>query len=102
MDKKSIKVGIIEIWTILAIVLHFCDVGYFAKWSVIDWPWHWSCCCLLIWEWIVVIVLLLVFSIIAKREKKRRYKHVIDKLEENGHYRAAESIKKAMDDGVLK
>lgn len=65
MDKKSIKVGIIEIWTILAIVLHFCDVGYFAKWPVIDWPWHWSCCCLLIWEWIVVIVLLLVFSIIA-------------------------------------
>ena len=60
MDKKSIKVGIIEIWTILAIVLHFCDVGNFAKWSVIDWPWH----C--------------------------------------GHYRAAESLKKAMDDGVLK
>lgn len=30
--------GIIEVWTIVAIVLHFCGVGTFASWPVIASP----------------------------------------------------------------
>lgn len=38
--------GIIEVWTLIAIVLHCCDVKYFANLPIIDWPWNWSCLCL--------------------------------------------------------
>lgn len=94
MDKKSIKVGIIETWTILAIVLHFCDVGYFAKWPVIDWPWHWSCCCLILWEWIVAFVLLLVFIVMKNKERRRKLEKCIEWLESHGRNEEAEMLKK--------
>ena len=97
MDKKSIKVGIIEIWTILAIVLHFCDVGYFAKWSVIDWPWHWSCCCLLIWEWIVAIILLPFCFVMKKKERLRNLEKCIEQLESQGRNGEAEMLKKELE-----
>ena len=97
MDKKSIKVGIIETWTILAIVLHFCDVGYFAKWPVIDWPWHWSCCCLLIWYWIVFIVLLSICSVMKKSETRSKLEKCIEQLESQGRNGEAEMLKKELE-----
>ena len=97
MDKKSINVGILEIWTILAIVLHFCDVGYFAKWPVIDWPWHWSCCCLLIWYWIVFIVLLSICSVMEKSETRSKLEKCIEQLESQGRNGEAEMLKKELE-----
>lgn len=97
MDKKSINVGIIETWTILAIVLHFCDVGYFAKWPVIDWPWHWSCCCLLIWYWIVFIVLLSICSVMKKSETRSKLEKCIEQLESQGRNGEAEMLKKELE-----
>lgn len=43
--------GIIETWTMIAVVLHICGVGFFEGWPIIALPWHWSCFCLFIWEW---------------------------------------------------
>lgn len=40
---------IIELWTIIAVVLHLCGVGCFAEWPVIAGPFTWSCMCLEIW-----------------------------------------------------
>lgn len=50
------KMGIIEIWSILAVVLHFCGVGAFAEWPVIAGPTTWSCLCLEIWVFIIYFV----------------------------------------------
>lgn len=49
---------LITIWSLVAIILHFADVGAFKKWPVISWPWKWSCLCLL--EWCLGILFALV------------------------------------------
>lgn len=41
--------GIIEIWTIIAVVLKLCGVGVFADWPIIAAPFTWSCMCLELW-----------------------------------------------------
>jgi len=41
--------GITEIWTLVALILHFCGVGAFAEWPAIAGPFTWSCCTLEIW-----------------------------------------------------
>lgn len=50
--------GIIELWTIVAVVLHFCGVGCFAEWQVIAGPLTWSCMCLEIWVFMLYAALL--------------------------------------------
>lgn len=52
--------GVIELWTIVAIILHFCGVGAFASWPVIAGPFTWSCCTLEIWVFIVFIAIVLI------------------------------------------
>lgn len=49
---------LIALWSLIAIILHFADVGAFRKWPVISWPWKWSCLCFL--EWCLGILLALV------------------------------------------
>ena len=47
------------IWSLVAVILHFSDVGKFKDWPVIDWPWRWSCLCLLEWFLIILASLLI-------------------------------------------
>ena len=54
--------GIIELWTILAVVLKLCGVGVFANWHIIAGPFTWSCMCLELW---VVMFYLFLFGIYA-------------------------------------
>lgn len=49
--------GIIELWTIVAVVLHLCGVGCFAEWQVIAGPFTWSCMCLEIWVFMLYAAL---------------------------------------------
>ena len=49
---------IITIWTLVAIILHFCGVGAFASWPVIAGPLTWSCCFVFIWDMVLTIALL--------------------------------------------
>ena len=62
--------GVIEIWSILAVVLHFCGVGAFAEWPVIAGPFTWSCLCLEIWVFIVYFVILALVFLGAVFSKK--------------------------------
>lgn len=50
---------LVIIWTLVAVILHFSEVGKFKDWPVIDWPWRWSCLCLLEWFLIILIALLM-------------------------------------------
>ena len=45
--------GLTEIWTLIALVLHFCGVGSFAEWPAIAGPFTWSCCTIEIWVFII-------------------------------------------------
>ena len=49
--------GIVEVWSIIAVVLHLIGIGRFADWPLISWPTHWSCLCLEIWMFILCIVI---------------------------------------------
>ena len=49
--------GIVELWSIVAVVLHFVGVGSFAEWPLIAGPTHWSCLCLEIWMFIIYIAI---------------------------------------------
>lgn len=64
------KMGVIEIWSILAVVLHFCGVGAFAEWPVIAGPLTWSCLCLEIWVFIVYFAILALVFLGAVFSKK--------------------------------
>lgn len=57
--------GLSELWTLIALILHFVGVGDFAKWAVIDWPWHWSCLCIEIWAIILYLLIALVCGAIG-------------------------------------
>lgn len=60
--------GIVELWTIVAIVLHLCGVGSFAEWEIFASPFSWSCLCLEMWSFIfyaICLVLLLVIKFVA-------------------------------------
>jgi hypothetical protein len=50
---------LIMIWSLVAVILHFSDVGKFKDWPVIAWPWRWSCLCLLEWFLIILASLLI-------------------------------------------
>ena len=63
--------GIIEVWTIVAIVLHFCGVGIFASWPVIASPFTWSCCTLEIWVLILYIATFLILFCSALIGRKK-------------------------------
>ena len=52
--------GVIEVWTIVTIILHFCGVGSFASWPVIAGPFTWSCCTLELWVFIFYIAIVLI------------------------------------------
>ena len=45
------------LWSLVAVILHYSEVGKFKDWSVIDWPWKWSCLCLLQWTIIIGIII---------------------------------------------
>lgn len=47
------------IWSLVAVILHFSDVGKFKDWPVIALPWRWSCLCLLEWVLIILAALLI-------------------------------------------
>lgn len=58
--------GLTEIWTLIALVLHFCGVGAFAEWPAIAGPFTWSCCAIEIWVFIfycIVAVLAILFAL---------------------------------------
>lgn len=57
--------GLTEIWTLIALVLHFCDVGAFAEWPAIAGPFTWSCCTIEIWLFMfygIVFVLAVLYT----------------------------------------
>lgn len=56
---------IIMIWTLVAIILHFCGVGAFTNWPVIAGPLTWSCRFVFMWDMILTIALL-AFVLIIK------------------------------------
>lgn len=57
--------GIIEVWTLVALVLHFCEVGAFKDWAVFGSPLHWSCLCIEMWAVIFYAVVLLICLFVA-------------------------------------
>lgn len=57
--------GIIELWTIIAIVLKLVGVGDFAEWPIIAWPTHWSCLCLEIWMFIFYIAIVAICAAVG-------------------------------------
>lgn len=66
----KIMFPVIAIWTLVAIILHFCGVGAFANWPVIAGPFTWSCCCIFIWDMaltLALLTLLLIITLIYKR-----------------------------------
>ena len=77
--------GIIECWSLLAVILHFANVGEFATWPVIDWPWHWSCLCLEIYVCIVYIVIISIGFAFAIRDikKAKKFKIETDRIHQN-------------------
>ena len=83
-NKGVIKMGLFEVWTLIAVVLHFCEVSVFGEWPVIAWPWHWSCFCLLIWEWVIVAVLFAVYKLLEKKARKHLFECNIKKLRDAG------------------
>lgn len=50
--------GVIEVWTLVAIILHFAGIENFKDWPVIDWPTSWSCMCLELWVILFYVVLI--------------------------------------------
>ena len=62
--------GLTEIWTLIALILHFCGVGAFAEWPAFAGPFTWSCCTIEIWVFIiyaVVIALVILASIFRSK-----------------------------------
>lgn len=57
--------GISEIWTIIAVVLHCCGVGDFANWPIIAGPFTWSCMCIEIWVFLLYGIALLICLLCA-------------------------------------
>ena len=56
---------IIILWSLVAVILHYCEVGKFKDWPVNDWPWKWSCLCLLQWNIIIAIILFGLIMLLA-------------------------------------
>lgn len=52
--------GLTEIWTIVAVILHFAGVGAFAEWPVIAGPFTWSCMCIEMWVFAIAVVLIFI------------------------------------------
>lgn len=89
--------GIIETWTLIAVILHCCGVNYFATLPVIDWPWHWSCCCLMLWACLFYLVLIVAWLGLNSHEakaKKRRMQRQIERMEKAGHTVEADLLRK--------
>ena len=63
--------GIIEVWTIISLVLHFCGIGAFAEWPVIANPFSWSCLCLEIWVFVLYISIPLLYLLIVIISEKK-------------------------------
>lgn len=55
--------GLTEIWTLIALILHFCGVGAFAEWPAIAGPFTWSCCTIEIWVFIVYAAIIALYVI---------------------------------------
>lgn len=54
--------GLTEIWTLIALVLHF------AEWPAIAGPFTWSCCTIEIWVFIIygIVAVLALLSVLFK------------------------------------
>ena len=68
-SKRKNKMGLIEIWTIVSVILHFAGVGMFAEWPVIAGPFTWSCVVLEMWViglYVGALVLLFLLSLLKK------------------------------------
>ncbi len=68
---KEIIMGVIELWTIISIILHYAGVGDFKDWPVIASPTTWSCMCLELWVLIVYAVIIIGVVITAIFSSKR-------------------------------
>jgi len=94
--------GIIEVWTLIAVVLHCCDVKYFANLPIIDWPWNWSCLCLEIWLCFVYIALGVLWVYLHVRQRKHEIESMkckIEILEREGHTTEAMMLRRALNLG---
>lgn len=56
--------GIIETWTIIAVVLKLCGVGVFANWPIIAWPLTWSCMCLELWVVMFYVFIVFIYGVL--------------------------------------
>lgn len=61
--------GLTEIWTLIALVLHFRGVGFFAELPAIAGPFTLSCCTIEIWVFIIygIIAVLAFLSVLLKK-----------------------------------
>lgn len=57
--------GLTEIWTLIALVLHFCGIGAFAEWPAIAGPFTWSCCTIEIWVCIAYAAIIALYVLAA-------------------------------------
>ncbi len=68
--KRKYKMGIIEIWTVVAVILHFAGVGMFAEWPVIAGPFTLSCVVLemlVVGIYVGALILLFLLSILKSK-----------------------------------
>ena len=64
VGQRNQVMGLIEIWTIIAIVLKLCGIGVFAEWPIIAGPFTWSCMCIELWSIIVYACLLGIYIVL--------------------------------------
>ena len=68
-EKNKKLINWVELWTMSAIILHFCRIGDFAEWPVIAWPWHWSCFCICIWSRIVALAIYIFACFMSNKDR---------------------------------
>ena len=61
---------LVVIWSLAAVICKLLEVGAFASWKIIDWPWHWSCLCIMIW-WAIIFVVLFIPAFILEYKKQK-------------------------------
>lgn len=93
--------GPIEVWTIVAVILHFCGVSSFGEWPVIARPWHWSCLCLEMWEIMLIFAFFPLYSFLKMKDRKNDYiarcHRDIEKLKNCGLSEQAEMLQRELD-----
>lgn len=68
---------LVLIWTVVAIILKYSEVGVFATWDVTAWPWHWSCCFIL-YLYLCFVALIVAFVTAVKVYAHWRKERIIN------------------------